>query len=340
LFVKDAGSGAGIAGVRIYLDGGYEGLTAGDDGSLFLASVFPGDHTIRATRSGFLENIGTVNIPGEKLAVILMYPSKLIPVGNHGPEEERVDIVFVPSKTQYDCTKVQKISTTYYTEHEDNFRADVDRLIQKKFYTLDTLVSGSAGLSGDYKDRFNFYYYWDPGNFADAFQDCAGTLPTGFWDDAPCTDVAIIIYPTYTGYYKGPPCEPSGCASGMGPGVKAWFKNPADSGLIFMHETGHVVFGLIDTYCGPTYYTENNPDPNVWASETACMVDARANNRDPARCRQIELRTKNTLTCSKNFWRWDPEPDIMSSLSYSGKFGDASSLHMQYILNNINRWKL
>jgi len=340
IIVKDAATGAGISGVMIYIDNNFEGITAGDDGVFDLSSVAPGEHTLRAAKTGFLESGIRVQAPDEKPVIVRLKDSKIIPVGDHGPVEDRIDIVFVPSKTQYDCNKVMKITTGYYTDNEENFITDINRLIQKKFFTLDSLVTESAGLPDTYRKKFNFYYYWDPGNFADAFQDCAGTLPTGFWDDAPFTDLAIIIYPTYGGYYKGPPCEPSGCASGMGPGVKTWFKNPADSGLIFMHETGHVVFGLIDTYCGPTYYTQNNPDPNVWSSVSACMADARANNRDPARCRQIELLSKNTVTCSKNFWRWDPEPDIMSSLSLSGKFGDASSLQIRYILTNINRWKL
>ena len=342
IVVKDAGTRAGIAGARIYLDGGFQGITSGNDGHLSLFSISRGEHTLRATKSGFLEAVILVAVPDKKQATIPLQASKIIPIGNHGPEEERIDIVFVPSKTQYDCNKVEKITTDYYTAHEDNFKADVNNLIQKRFFSLDRLTSKSVGIPENYKERFNFYYYWDPDNFADAFQDCAGTLPKGFWNTAPFTDVAIIIYPTYGGYYKGPPCEPHGCASGMGPGVNAWFKNPADSGIIFMHETGHVVFGLIDTYCGPTYYTQNNPDPNVWSSQSGCIRAAKDQNWNPAPCRQITLKTVKggAASCKKDFWRWDPDPDLMATASFSGKFGNASSLHIRYILDNINRWQL
>jgi hypothetical protein len=273
---------------------------------------------------------------------IVLQASKIIPVGDQGPREDRIDIVFIPSKTQYDCNKIEKISTDYYTAHEENFKTDVNRLIQKKFFTLDSLTSKSVGIPEDYKERFNFYYYWDAENFADAFQDCAGTLPEGFWHDAPFTDVAIIIYPTYEGTYKGPPCEPSGCASGMGPGVKAWFKNPADSGIIFMHEAGHVIFGLIDTYCGPTYYTQNNPEPNVWDSPSGCILASTTKHWNPSACRQITLLSAKggTDSCEKNFWRWDPDPDIMATSSFSAKFGNASTLHIRYILDHVNRWEL
>ena len=46
----------------------------------------------------------------------------------------------------------------------------------------------------DFRERFNFYYYWDTGSYADAFEGCAGTLPNEFWNDAPFTDVAIIMF--------------------------------------------------------------------------------------------------------------------------------------------------
>ena len=44
--------------------------------------------------------------------------------------------------------------------------------------------------------------------------------------------------------------------------------------MIFLHESGHVVFRLIDTYCGDTYYVENSPFPNVWSSEASCKKNA------------------------------------------------------------------
>lgn len=342
IVVKDSETGAGIAGARIYLAGGYEGVTAGNEGNLRLTKIPRGEHSIRVIHRGYSENIITVHIPDEKEAVILLYPLKLIPIGNHGPVEERIDIVFVPSNTQYDCTKKEKIITDYYTSNEENFRNDVNNLIQKKFLTLNSTTSKEVGLPDNFLEHFNFYYYSDPGDFADAFNGCAGTLPEDFWEEAPFTDVAIIIYPKYVGTYIGPPCEPNGCASSMGPGTKSWFKSPAESGTVFIHEAGHVVFGLIDTYCGETYYTQNDPYPNVWGSQSGCVISSGNNQWDPTICRQIVLSAKkgSPASCQKDFWRWDPEPDIMGSSSFSGKFGKASTLHIRYMLENINLWKL
>jgi hypothetical protein len=343
IVAQDINTGAGIAGVRIYFDGGYQGITSGSKGSLTLHSISKGEHSVRAIHRGYMENIITVHIPEEKEVIIPLHPLIIIPVGDHGPVEDRIDIVFVPSSTQYDCIKQQKVSTDYYTSNEDNFRNDVNAIIQSRFLTLDTITSKSVGLPENFEKKFNFYYYSDPGDYADAFNGCAGTLPADFWEDAPFTDVAIIIYPKYTGTYRGPPCEPNGCASAMGPGVQSWFKAPANAGLVFIHETGHAVFGLIDTYCGETYYTQNDPYPNVWSSQTGCTGVGSINTPwNPSSCHQIMRsgQTSNTIVCQKNFWRYDQEPDIMSTSTIPAKFGDAATLHIRYIFDNINRWHL
>jgi len=339
---KNIDTGAGIPGTRIYLDGGYAGDTAGKEGLLVLSSLSAGDHTLRALNRGYMENITTVHIPEYKEAVIALHPAKIIPIGNHGPVEERMDIVFVPSKTMYDCTKKEKRTTDYYTKNEENFRNDVNTLIEKRILVMNALTLNQTCLPEDATTRFNFYYYSDPGDFADAFAGCAGTLPEDFWDEAPFTDVAIIVYPTYKGVYLGPPCEPNGCSSSMGPGIHSWFKAPADSGWVFMHEAGHAIFGLIDTYCGETYYTQNDPNPNVWSSQSDCVLAARKNNWDPALCRQISTAARSGISpaCQKSYWRIDPEPDMMGTYIIKGKLGNASTLHVHYMLDNINRWNL
>ena len=70
-----------------------------------------------------------------------------------------------------------------------------------------------------------------------------------------------------------------------------------------MHEIGHGLYGLMDSYCGDTYYTENDPDPNIWNSEQKCQAAARANNWNVSLCRQIQ---DAGTSCHKEFWRWIP----------------------------------
>ena len=294
VMVKNSNTGTGISGARVYLDGGFEGTTSGSPGSLTLTSIPAGEHSIRVISRGFLENISMVQVPDEKEVIIPLHPVKVIPIGNQGPVEDRIDVVFVPSKTEYDCTKKEIITTDYYTSNEDNFRNDVNSVIHNDFATLNAKTSKEEGLPANYQDLFNFYYYSDPGDFADAFNGCAGTLPEDFYEDAPFTDVAIIIYPNYGGIYSGS-CAPEGCTSSLGLGISTWLKAPANPGGLLTHEVGHAVFGLMDTYCGVTYYAENDPYPNIWASSSACLLAAKENQWNPMLCRQIATRPKTVI---------------------------------------------
>ena len=113
-------------------------------------------------------------------------------------------------------------------------------------------------------------------------------------------------------------------------------KIAADKKVLFMHESGHAIFGLIDTYCGSTDYRDNEPNPNVWSSGETCVQDATDNAWDSSACRQIQQ--KNPADCSKQFWRWDADPDIMRE-GYSGTFGKASTRRITYIFENINGWE-
>jgi len=111
-------------------------------------------------------------------------------------------------------------------------------------------------------------------------------------------------------------------------------KTAADQNILFLHECGHAIFGLIDTYCGNTIYWLNEPDPNIWGSRENCVTYATRNGWDASACRQIQ--DMNSTSCSKQLWRWDPDPDIMHE-GYYGTFGNASTRRITYILDQINR---
>jgi hypothetical protein len=341
IVAKDIKTGSFIGGANVYIDGNTGGSTSEHDGKQILRDVERGSHTIRVAKTGYDETTRSVDITEKKQVSVTLGKSKAIPLRIRGSTDEKIDIVFVASETSFNCNSKTKIRTETYTGDQQRFVRDVNTKIESVFLSLDTLTTGSQGLPKDFRERFNFYYYWDTESFADAFDGCAGSLPQKFWNDAPFTDVAIILYPSYEGFYSGSPCEPNGCANGLGPGSGSWLKAPADSPMIFLHESGHVVFGLIDTYCGDTYYVENSPFPNVWDSENSCKENARQESWDSASCRQIfkPAGSRSKDPCIKNFWRVDPEPDIMGSGVYSGRFGNASTSHIRLIFNTINRWQ-
>jgi hypothetical protein len=339
---RDEKNGTALLGAHVYLDGESVGTTSDTDGIKEIRDVTKGVHSVRVAKTGYEEATRGIMVNETQQLIIQLKESKLIPLLVHGSAETKIDIVFVPSKTSYNCNLKTKIPIDTYTGDRQRFIKDVNSKISTLFFRLDTLTSAQVGLPADYYSRFNFYYYWDPENFADAFDGCAGKLPDQFRKNAPATDVAIILYPSYLGIYSDTSCEPNACATGLGPGAGSWLKAPADSPMIFLHESGHVVFGLIDTYCGETYYRENIPSPNVWSSQDACITTARQENWNITGCRQITkpAGSRSRVSCVKNFWKWDPDPDIMGSGAYSGRFGSASTVHIRYILDTINRWKL
>jgi len=330
--VTDAKTGQALEGAMIYLDGGYRGVTTTGDsaGSLALSDIPDGKHTVRVTMTGYLETTKRIVYPDTKDVAVTLNREALVSLMQSADPDRAINVVFYPSGTGYNCTDGTKFPITTYTSSEEKFRHDVLVTINNTYLNLDKITDKANPLPSDYKDRFNFYYYYDPSAPADAFSGCAGTIPDQYWDDVTFSDITVVLYPTYYGIYTGSACQPTGCFQSQGTGQNQ-MKAPADRAALFTHETGHAVFGLLDTYCGDTYYYENDPYPNVWSSESSCMDDARAGNRDPAQCRQIEKMTKNSITCSKEFWRWDPSPDIME-YGYSGKFGPASTQRIEYVL--------
>jgi len=144
------------------------------------------------------------------------------------------------------------------------------------------------------------------------------------------SDLTIILYPHYDGWYLNASSQPVGCYVDSGTGHRQ-MKVPSDRDFLVYHEIGHGLFGLVDTYCGETGYFENDPYPNVWSSEAACRAGAGTDHRDPSECRRIQQESSDTDSCSKDFWRWDPDPDIMKTSS-SGMFGAASTERISYIL--------
>ncbi|MGB8309161.1 MAG: PEGA domain-containing protein [Methanoregula sp.] len=339
VLVIDNQTRANIGQALVYFDGAAEGSTSDIYGSLLIPGVRNGQHSVRIKKLGFDEITKIVNVQADMNSTITLSPSKITPIFINGPPEEKIDVVFVPSDTEYDGDTNQKLPANDYTSNRTAFESDVNNLIAN-YFRLDTITSPTVGLPADYRDRFNFYYYWDDHHFADAFEGCAGTLPDHFWEDAPFADAAIIVYPKYIGRYAGPPSQPDGCGMGLGLGTHSWAKVPGNSDTIFLHESGHAIWGLVDTFCGVTdYYTVVNPDPNIWRSEAACNVSATSNHWNSSVCSQITgaAPTPGVAACSEPYWRYDPEPDLMGlgANSESGVFGDASTTRIRYILDNI-----
>jgi hypothetical protein len=334
--VRNEKTGAGIAGAEVYYDGKMAGKTSETDGIYVIEKNTTGSHSVRVVKPGYRETTVITSANTGSSLNIQLQPSAITQIAGSESHEAVLDIVFVPSGTSYDCQQQKIIPADPYIDHPETFVNDTRRLSELTLFQLGKYSSDPTKIPLDYRKELNIYYYWDGERYADAFKGCAGTLPDGFWDEAPFTDIAIIIYPKYYGPNKGSPCEPIGCTNGMGPGTHTWFKAPANNAPVFLHESGHAIFGLMDTYCGDTYYTENDPFPNIWLSAKNCKDATTKNGGSDSACRQITGGvTGSKSTCEKEYWKYDRDVDLMAVTSLSATFGESSTQRIQYIFNKV-----
>jgi hypothetical protein len=330
IVITDAQTGEKLDGVFVYIDGSFSGTTPGSDGpgTLQVTDIMPGIHTMRVAKPDYRETAQQFTVPIEKKMDVIMNKGDLFFLKESGPHAEMIDVIFIPSTTSFNCTNNSTVTDITYIANESRFLEDVQRIVNSSFLNLDRVTSSSVPLQDNYQDRFNFYYYYNPSVTADAFSGCAGTVPDSYWQYVTFADITVILYPTYYGVYSNYSCQPAGCYQSQGPG-RSVMKVPANKEGLFMHETGHAIYGLVDTYCGNTYYFMNTPHPNVWSSVDACRDDAQANSRNSTGCRQIIQQSPGP--CLQQFWRWDPDPDIMRNV-YSGTFGPVATQRISYVL--------
>jgi hypothetical protein len=110
---------------------------------------------------------------------------------------------------------------------------------------------------------------------------------------------------------------------------------------LVIHESGHAIFGLVDEYCGCTYYEENTPTTNVWDTLANCQGDAASQGWTTGSCREINCtRTcDGTPTTIQGWWRYDPDTpddDFMTCCPHLPpyEFGEACSWRMNWAFNN------
>jgi hypothetical protein len=334
VMVTDAKTGAAVSGAKVFLDGAYAGMTSSADaaGTLHLAGIGAGTHTLRVTCQNYRESVKKFPVSGDGQVTVELDRSFLQSLTTNGTANHAINVVFFPSATSFDCSTNSKVSTPRYT-NESSFKEDVVTVINHTYLNLDHVTDSSDRLAAGYQGRFNFYYYFDPSAMGDAFDGCSGSVPSSYWNDVTFADVTVLLYPTYYGGYTKTSCQPIGCyqSAGTGRGV---MKAPADQYSLFLHETGHAIFGLVDTYGGDTWHYEIDPYPNLWSSLASCQSDASANGRDSSRCRSIGQTS--SVSGSGEFWRWDPDPDIMAA-AYYGQFGAASTRRIDYVLAQSGR---
>ena len=227
------------------------------------------------------------------------------------PNSGFIDVVFVPERS--------------YSESMAAFESAVIDNIANWYLRLDEMTIDP--LPADYKDRFNFYRY--TGGFGTQ-TGCSGGLPGNFWSDAPGADVGAILAAPGSGAW--------GCTNSLGPpGGHIRFIALGNRGDLVTHESGHGIFGLVDEYCGCTYYTENSPTTNVWDTLAGCQNAAASQGWTTGNCREISCTPTcdGTPTTVQGWWRYDPDApddDFMTCCPHLPpyQFGEACSWRMNW----------
>ena len=207
-------------------------------------------------------------------------------LGNWIWNQGGIDVVFVPEQS--------------YQGNWNQFVNDAIYHIRKGFFqipdmTVDPLWDPVFGFPYpfDVYGSFNFYLY--TGGFART-GDCSGILPNNFGEDAPFRDVAVILF--------------NGAIQGCANGLNAPSHFISSHVCATMHEFGHAGFGLVDEYCGCTYYKQPGIH-NVWDNEGNCLNAAREQQWTLGTCQEITC----TTDCDNNgqpetisgYWRYDPD---------------------------------
>jgi hypothetical protein len=228
------------------------------------------------------------------------------------PNDGYIDVVFVAD-------------STYSVRDFNEFISDAKYIITKAYYTLHERTQ--PPLSLNYRNKFNFYY-WNHVNQVIANSTNPIPIPPGFWTAAPFTDAAPEIYYT-TGGLGGVSWWPP----------RAFHRTPGryrnyPSDVIpqihgqALHEAGHGIFDLVDTYCDPrTPYKQISTWPNVWTSLSSCRNDIHGRGWNNTHCRQVA-----DVGCALPYYRYDtdvPEDDVMEW--GMNLFGPAGSRRLKWV---------
>jgi len=198
------------------------------------------------------------------------------PILIQGPEDESVNIIFVPNSGTYPGIRTM-----------DQFRQDIVNIIENAYGASDTLAVR--------RDRFNFYYTTKMGTVtADSNNACNWNFPNRWREGCPNGSFGGLIHDL-------------GCRDYS---LFKKFSSEYYSLRTVVHESGHAIFHLSDQYddsgstppCGTNYFQTDN-FPNVFRNENQCEDKS----MNPGLCSEF-------TTCGSNWWKSDQNGGIMDCL--------------------------
>jgi hypothetical protein len=223
-----------------------------------------------------------------------------------GAHANRIDLVFVPDE---DYGLPEDIDTWLPT-----FLGHID-------HKIDNRLAGHAPVTGNL-NKFNFYYSEKQGTVDST--NCAedSSIPDRFIQDCSFADAIVVLHTSTFG----------DCSyTDNSPNV---YSAEGNTDRSFIHETGHGVFGAADEYDGSpgcrTRYFQPDPNPNIWATETACETDATAQGWDPDDCDMF-------TTCQGDWWKIGTTRYIMKDGDdFANGWGEPGAWRVGWVLDQYS----
>ena len=227
--------------------------------------------------------------------------TEVFPLRITGTTADMIDVVFIPADD--------------YEGDWREFVRDSQAFINNGYYRNDAIA-----LNGS---KFNFYYMKAEGSGTGA-PECGFTPPLGscedFQDATSFAEAIAVLHKTAFRDWSATRCD------------RRVFFATSGNYRVFVHESGHAVFGLKDEYCCDSHYSQQTLLPNIWSSRDNCTDDADTmgwNRRDCA-----EFCTSGRGNCGSGFWDIDPPSCIMDGSDCSS--GDGMCPFEQGCIRRVN----
>lgn len=196
----------------------------------------------------------------------------------HGQPSDVIDVILIPADT--------------YGGDIDLFLDDLQDAIENGYYASDIISAN--------QEKINIYYMTDEAGVT-AYPACGFTPPLDdcddFGDAVLFADSIGVLHPNDFRDWAGTRCD------------RRVFTSEPTSYRTIVHESGHSLFGLKDEYCCDSRYSQNNPNPNIWSSESACEDDASDEGWDPNDC--DDFCPSGSGNCGGGYWKIDPPTCVM-----------------------------
>jgi hypothetical protein len=246
----------------------------------------------------------------------------------NGKPTEKIDVAFLQDGT-----------------FSEEIFIDISRNLIRKGYESNSSTLDTYPLNENL-DKFNFYYSTLPVQVSYRLEESERycwpefTIPNALQDSFIDVFVVLHVCPSYCNYY----CRDYSMYNPNAFSTEFFEEN------VFVHESGHAIFGLADEYAdsdcpSSTYYFEPQPYPNIWDTIEECENFATQHGIPTSTCAEFYVcnsgicsipRLKPKSWCGP-WYKINEGPSIMDS--NEGRWSTAARVRVSKILENVEKWE-